>query len=824
MKQKRKVLSTAIGLFITLGIIVIIGHTIVCASTERFEEPVFSSMVLTPGLYTQKELSSDYKAPSSVRSESDFAFYYQTASYSYGITPSGYEIISFVNPDGSVVDALNGGGTFQITNRSARYLTSSSFHVKNYKLQSENKLIVYYDAKGGEQYTEYTFTPNSIKVTANVKFSTQESNLNTIVLKRNFINNYIDHEKKVSSNWVFPKTKDFPYRTFDGYVLTNYVDSSHKLYSFWMEPAANPAIIPDYLPTGDLMVTTVPSSLSSYTLSYALVFENLSSGYDSDYYALFKGRSSDLAIGITPSVRPQSSATLFDTKDISFNLNITNLSDTAVEYKVKYSIYDYYGNIYNNTKDSLKLAAGSQTNYLLKPTTDKNGIYYICTTVSYQGKEYHEIYPFILYEPHKYEYVSTSPFGVSGIRFGQYSPNNTLVHLAKEMGIANMRICFSLPDYIGTDYTLLQSYLAQLHDNGTKITGQYLLSSDWTIPNTGTRYATELDNALNYIGDYLTDCEIGNENNYTTSGMGIAMTNYLNKQFNPTYDIVTNQHKLPIIGSGVYLSKTDWLDAALASGLWNRTSVLSTHAYSFPHRPDLTNNPEIEHSYESALVRIRNFMDKHGEKTWYMSEFGYHTTPGKSSGLFSGSDLRSQADYTIREYILGLAYGVDVLEAYAFIDGTNTSKAMSDTQIECHYGMFYAEDYYGRLMPKPLVMSYITMTQELDGYSKCSEVSDKSPTTRLFEINLQQTNEPLYICWSNCSPLSTDTSYSRTKGLPWINQWKNSETIAFYTNNYVSATDFQGNTTTYYPKNGMVTIPVTGEPVIIKHASLVPVK
>lgn len=824
MKQKRKVLTTAICIFVALGIIVIIGHTILRASAERFEDPVFSYVVLTPGLYTQKELHSDFKAPSSVQSESDFAFYYRTSSYSYGITPSGYEIISFVNPDGSVVNALNGGGTYQITNRSARYLSSSSFHVKNYKLLTDNKIIVYYDTNGGEQYTEYTFNPHNIKVTANVKFTSEVSNLNTIVLKRNFINNYVDHEKKVTSDWVFPKNNDFPYRTFDGYVLTNYVDSSHKLYSFWCEDAANPAIIPDYLPTGDLMVTTVPSSLSSYALSYTLVFENLSTGYDSDYYALFKGNNSNLAIGITPTVRPKSSATLFDTKDIAFNLNITNLSDSSVEYNVKYSIYDYYGNVYNNTKDSLKLATGSQTNYLLKPATDKNGIYYIDATVSYQGKEYHELYPFILYEHQDYEYASTSPLGVSGIRFGQYSPNDTILHLAEEMGIANMRVCFSLPDYIGSDYSLLQNYLAQLHSNGTKITGQYLLSSDWTIPTDSTRYANELANALAQIGRYLTDCEIGNENNYTTAGMSTAMTNYMNKQFNPTYDIVTNQYKLPIIGSGIYLSKTEWLDAALVSGLWNKTNILSTHAYSFPHRPDMTNKPNIEHSYESALARIRNFMDKHGEKTWYMSEFGYHTTPGKSSGLFSGSDLRSQADYTIREYILGLAYGVDVLEAYAFIDGINTSMAMSDTQIECHYGMFYAEDYYERLMPKPLVMSYITMAQELDGYMECTEIADKSTTSRLFEVKLQQSNEPLYVCWSNCSPLSTDTTYSRPKGLPWNNQWKGSESITFYTNNYVSATDFQGNTTTYYPKNGKVTIPVTGEPIIIKQASLLPAK
>ena len=824
MEHKQKTLKTAIGLFVLLGFIVIIAQIIVCASADRFEDPVFSPTILTPGLYTQKDLPSDYQIPASIQSESDYDFYYRTSSYSYAITPDGYEIISFVNPDGSVVEALNGGGTFQITNRSARVLSTSAKHVQTYELESENRLIVYYDADGATQYTEYIFSPNNIQITANVHFDCEVTNLNTIILKRSFIHNYIDHEKKVTSNWVFPENNDFPYRTFDGFVLTNYVDSSHKLYSFWRESAANPAIIPDYLPNGDLMVTTVPDSLSSYKLTYTLVFENLSEGYDSDYYALFKGRHSDLAIGITPTVRPQSHATIFDTKDISFNLNITNLSDSTVDYKVKYTIYDYYGNKYNNTKDSTTLSAGSQTNYLLKPNTDKNGIYYIDALVTYGDEEYHELYPFILYEHKDYEYASSSPFGVSGIRFGQYSQNDTIVYLAKEMGIANMRVCFSLPDYIGTDYTLLQNYLAQLYNNGTKITGQYLLSSDWTIPNDSTRYATELANALEQIGGYLTDCEIGNENNYSASGIRVAMTNYLNKQFNPTYDVVTNQYNLPIISSGVYLSKTDWLDAAIVAGVWNRTDILSTHAYSFPHRPDMTNKPHIEHSYESALARIRNFMDANGEKTWYMSEFGYHTTPGKSTGVFSGSDLRSQADYTIREYILGLAYGVDVLEAYAFIDGVNTSMAMSDTQIECHYGMFYAEDYYGRLMPKPLVMSYITLAQELDGYLTCSEVADKSTTSRLFEITLQQTNEPLYICWSNCSPLSTDTSYSRPKGLPWINQWKGSENLTFYTANYVSATDFQGNTTTYYPKDGKVVIPVTGEPIIIEHASLVPIK
>lgn len=826
LRKKRKIILFAFIALLPICICLYITIFIKPGSSQLpdlpADEPIVSSSISTPGIANQKILQTESFLPATTHTETDFLFYYTASEYSYGITPDGYEIISFINSDGTSLEALGGGGTFLIGDNYGNILTESSRHVKNFKAASPNKITVYYDSNNAEQFTQYVFNDNNIEITANVDFPKEISNISSIHLQRDFLNGYIDSEKKVASDWVYPEKNDFPYKTFDSYVLTNYIDSAHKLYSFWRDASANPQMPLDYYSDCNFTITDIPDAMSTYSLSYTIVLEDLTRDLDPDYYALFKGQNSELAVGITPDFESVSSSTLFCTNRIPFNINITNLCQEDISYDIRYCIYDYYGNVYHNTQTTENVSKESQINYLLNFSTEQNGIYYLDTLVSYMGKEYHELFPFILYEPHDYQYVSTSPFGISGVRFNPYLPNDDTVYLAKEMGIANMRVCVSLPDYIGNDYTLLENYLSQLQENGTKITGQYLLSSDWTIPNDTDKYASELATILSHVGHTLTDCEIGNENNikFQTSDMQTGMKQYLNQQFNPTFSVVTQDYELPIISAGVYLSKTDWLDAAVSSGLWNQTDTISTHAYSFPHSPDLSADPAIDHSFESALVRIRNFMDSHGEKTWYLSEFGYPTTPGDSTDLFSGSDLRSQADYTIREYILGLSYGVDVLESYAFYDGVNTTKGMNDDNCEYHYGMFYNEEYFGRIMPKPLVSAYMTMTQKLDGYLSCTEVRDISSTSRVFEIKLQQTDNPLYICWSNCKPLSTDTSFSRTPGLPWTNQWSASENITFHSDSYVVVTDFQGNSKTYYPQDGIVSIPVSGEPIIIENATL----
>lgn len=826
MKQKKKRILPIISVttILLFCVVCIVTHAWCSLSPNPYVSvsPGFSSGSYTPGLVHQTEYTSDLQLPTTIHSEDNFQFYYKTSEYTYGITKTGYEVFSFLNSDGSVLEALQGGGTYLITDRYGKLHTGSLKRISRYETSASNQITVYYVTNAGEQCTDYIFHDNNVEISAHVNFSSLISDIAAIRLDRKFINGYIDSEKKVTDDWVFPSNNDFPYRTFDSYVLTNQIDSTHKLYSFWRGSDANPLYTPDYLTDTNFHVTRLPSSLTSYSINYTLVFEDLTKDADMDYFALFKGKNSELAIGIAPKLRTYSNTTLYDTKDISFNINVSNLHSTDVPYNIKYCIYDYYGNKLLNMKESRTLPTTSQANYSLTPSFEKNGIYYLETTVTYLGKEYRELYPFIIYEHHDYQFTATSPFGVSGVRFNHYQPNDDTVFLAQEMGLANMRVCISLPDYIGTDYSLLQNYLSQLRSGGTKITGQYLLSSDWTVPNDTSRYASELADVLSAVSFYLDDCEIGNENNlkYNYLGMDAAMNLYMEKQFNPTYSIVTEDYGLPIIGAGVYLSKTDWLEAAIATGLWDSTSILSTHAYSFPHSPDITDNPTIDHSFESALNRIRKFMDAHGDKTWYLSEFGYPTTPGNASGLFSGSDLRSQADYTIREFILGLSYGVDVLESYALYDGVNTTLGSLDNNCEYHYGMFYSQDYYGRIMPKPLVMSYISMTQTLDGYLSCTEISDVSPTSRVFEVKLQQSDAPLYVAWSNCKPLSTDKTYSRTPGLPWENQWTGKEKLTFQTDTYVEVIDSQGNSTTYYPSKGVVTVPITGEPVFIKNATL----
>lgn len=826
MKKKKKRLL--IFFTFTATLLICTALFITCAvgsltpNPDVSVESGFSSGLFTPGLYNQKQCDSDYQLPTTTHSKNNFQFYYATDEYSYGISFDGYEIFSFVNSDGTVSEALRGGGTFLIADKQMRMLTSSTKHISNYEVISPNRVTVYYDTANGTQFTEYTFNNNNVEVSAHVAFPYEISNLSGIHLDRTFVNGYIDSEKKVSNNWIFPDNKDFPYRTFDSYVLTNYIDSSHKLYSFWRGEDANPLYVPDYLSDCNFQVTQLPDTLSSYAINYTLVFENLTTDLDSDYFALFKGKNSELAIGITPKHVVKSNTTLFDTKNVSLNINVSNIHKENVPYNIRYCIYDYYGKKYLDMKDARTLPSFSQANYSLTPSLKGNGIYYLETSVSYSGKVHRELYPFIVYEPHTYQYTATSPFGVSGVRFNDYQPNDETVFLAKALGIANTRVCISLPDYIGTDYTLLQNYLAQLNANGTRVTGQYLLASDWTVPDDPARYASELATILSYVRPYLSDCEVGNEINlkYLNLGMNEAMKLYLEKQYNPTQALITENYGLPFISAGVYLCQTNWLNAAVVAGIWEELDILSTHAYSFPHSPDITRDPSVDHSFESSLVRIRNFLNTYGEKTWYMSEFGYPTTPGNASGMFSGSDLRSQADYTIREFILGLSYGVDVLQSYALYDGVNTTLGTLDSNCEYHYGMFYSQDYYGRVMPKPLAMSYITMTQTLDGFASCAEVPNVSAKSRIFELKLQQTDSPIYVCWTNKYPLSTDYLFSRTPGLPWKNQWTSSEKITFYTDTYAEVIDSQGNTTRYYPKKGIVSIPITGEPVYIKNVTV----
>jgi len=836
----------------------------------------------TPGTYTKKVIDVDADIKESTIKDTDSLQYCAEGNnYRYAITADGKEVIAFLDSDGALIDVLQGAGNYVIRDESFYGIISEAGDMEKFVINTakdcddtdggssssddadggssssddtdsedsadeDESITVYYKTNtgNGNYYTTYIFHDNCIEVIANAE-NVGGENVGTSFFQRTFLNDYYEPEIKENTEWQFPENGDFPYKDFDSIVTTHYFDNDHKLYTFFKGEEANNYEVFENYSYEHFPLQIEDGKFNNYSINYTLVFERFSQDNDPDYLALFKGKDYDFAAGITPFASTWvENSMVFTGQGIRFNINITDLTGEGNTVNMKCKIYDYYGKVYGEYDKSSYIYGGFQSNHIININRIKTGMYYVEIEITNANNYWHEILPFAYIPEYDYENNDTSPFGVSGVRFGEYQQNDTTVALMDLLGMANVRVGISKPEYVSEDYTLLQTYLGKLKDNDVNITGQYLLMNDWSFSDNGEEFKAEMDNALGYVGEYLNNCEVGNETNlypvYDTKEK--AMYNYIENEFLPGYYSL-NAYDIPIIASGVYQSEYDWFGWMSLTGVWNYSDVLSTHAYSFPHRPDYTKDASILHSYESALSRTVNALNTYGDKTWYISETGYPTTPLNNENMFSGVDLRTQADYTVREFILGLAYGADVVESYGFYDQVNLTKGTNPNNCEYHYGMFYDQDYYGRVMPKPLAAAYAMMTRQLDGIEDCSEIYVESDTLRLFKCNITanesnasssnssssnssssnasnsgDNGSSVYVMWSNISPLSNDcVDGTRTPNLPWENQWSGSEEFTIYTTSDVTVTDIMGNATTYSPdENGTVTLEVTGAPIYVE--------
>lgn len=796
-------------------------------TTEQPTEEETTERGLTPGILNTKDISTEeveFKA-SLVADESKLKYYVDGENYRYAITTSGKEVIAFKDKDGEFIDTIKGAGEYVIRDTTFWGYISYPTAISGFSEKNDNgvkTLTVNYSTSNetATSSTTYKFYDNHINVVANIEDIKNTAKVGDSYFQRTFYNDYIDSELRQNMKWVYPEDGDFPYKDFESIVSTHYFDSEHKLYTFFRGDNANTCNYFDTYSKEHFPLMVKDNTLTDYSLTYDLVFENLSDDRDSDYLALFESTEEALAIGITPITESVGSSTIFTTPKVEFNVNLTNLLDSDTEYSIEYKIYDYYGNVYNEVNEQGSVIADREKNYAITMKNMKQGIYYLDLKVNTKTGEYRELYPFGYLKNYSYRYNETSPFGISGIRFGDYQQNDTTIELMSVLGMANARVGISKPEYVNETYDLLVKCLSRLSDNGINVTGQYLLMNDWSFSTDGDAFAAEMDVALSYVAPYLDNVEVGNETNlypvYDT--LEEAMNRYLECEYRPGRRIVKDKYGLPIVGSGVYLSQTEWYKLMYKSGLYADMDILSTHAYSFPHSPDATADMSIDHSFESGLARTRDLLNSVGDKEWHLTEMGYPTTPNNKTNMFSGVDLRTQADYTFREFILALSYGADVIDSYGFYDQMNMQKGTNSTGAEYHYGMFYDQDYYGRVMPKPLALAYGSMTRELESVKNCYGIDTKSDTIRAFQLVLDNSDKNTFVVWSNCSPLTNDAVDGyRTVNLPWNNQWKATENLTLYASSVVEVKDIMGNVTLYTPseKDATVTIPVSGSPIII---------
>lgn len=754
------------------------------------------------------------------------SFYYETDSYRYELNNKKEEVFSFITKEGTQLDTFTGGGTYQMIDEDTGFCNVST-SVLSYESAVKGGVtslrVDYEMVDGTTSYNIYTFYDDYVKVQSYIDRIDVSRGYDGIILKRDMQSDYTKTEKKLATDWVYPQNGDFPYKQADSIVTTYEFQNGYKLFSFVRgKDAKRQNMFEEYGET-DIPVPTENGTVSSYQLEYDLVFEHTSDGRDADYFALFEGRASEFAARVTTNAKNESNVAIYETDELILELAVDNLLSGNLEAEVSYTVYDYDGEEIAKAEETLSLEAEQGSSLPIEVVSDKNGIFYLDYEVKSKNSSYRELFSFILTEPYEYQHTRENLFGISGVRFGEYEPNDDTVWIMEQLGFSNARICFSEGDYVEKEYDLLIRYLKKLREKKVRIDGQYLLLDGWRMPglDTAEELERELDEALAEVSPYLDSCEVGNEYNLYAQNQGIAqaMQDYRKIYFEPGLKIVKQKYGIPLAGAGIGLSRADWFEASVSSGLFSEEDILKTHAYGFPYSPDYTSDAGIDLVVESAFARTRSFLEKNGDKTWYVDEVGYPTTAKETSGIGSGNDLRSQADYLVRALSLGAAYGADSISVYNLYDQLNLFKGVSDSNKEFNFGIFYYPDYYGRILPKPSAAALGNMTRLLDGAVTGEEIMVSSDTVRAFCMYDKSGEAVSYVAWSTGSRLSNDCAdaFARTPNLPWENQWQESEKERFWLQDkYAEVTDIMGNTTRLPITNGYVEVELSGSPCFIR--------
>lgn len=751
--------------------------------------------------------------------EQDIFYRYDGNGYCYVITQNGVEAFSFVDEDGKVVEALAGGGNYMSIDRETGQYVFPSY-VNGFVENGDGSVSVSYQmSDGSNAVNTYQFHDTHVSVTASLSGVVRSSSVAGAVLTRKCPLGYSAVEKKIASQWVYPENGDYPYLEQTAIVTSLLIGDHHKLYTFVKGADGQRKVLFEEYPDCDIPVVVNGGVLEGYSISYDLVFENLAEEANADCDALFKSMGYEFSACVTEKTAKESAATIYYTDVVELGIDVAGIGGESFDAQVNYCVYDYDGNAIAYGAQKLALDKDTKVSVPVKVQTTRDGVFFLDYTVTGAGATHRELYTFALMEKHSYS--GGNPFGLSGVRFGEYEQNDTTAWILENIGAQNVRVCISEPDYVSSDYSLLAKYLKKMTDSGIRVNGQYLLMDGWIVPTKATAdtYKSQMNSALAQVGQYLTDCQVGNEYNLSYSGSSVAsgMDSYMASYFDAGYASVKENYGIRIGGAGIALSHVDWMEQSVVSGLYDKQDIFVTHAYGYPHSPDYINDPGVEHCIESSYVRTRNFLDGQEHKTWYVGEVGYPTTALETAGVFSGVDLRSQADYTVRECVLALSYGADVVEVYNLYDQQNLFKGITPTDQEDNFGLFYDQDYYGRIMPKPSAIAFANMTRSLDGIDSCKEIATGSLSARVFEA--QTGDRKVYVAWSNVARLSNDIGYQfiRTPNLPWTNQWKASEAVAFpIEGNQAVLIDSMGNRKELSVLDGQVTLSLTGSPVYIE--------
>lgn len=816
----------------------------------------------TPGVYVEPTVSrlEDRNFPESeIANEDELTFFYEGANYAYGVTSNNMEYIAYRNEKGELLDVTQGAGKYMLNSVQGSLLVStvSVENVTPIMKNGYDAVIVDYVESGAyadnsKIQTTYIFKENSISVSSsvNVNSGKVEISADDSYFYRVFINDPVESEQKINSEWVYPPNGDYPYQEFESLCYKDRVTEDITMYSFIRgDDVATRYYMGYNLVTlqADRMPINIEDSKGLYyfhefDISFVDAVEENQVGCD--YLGLFKSFNSDFCAGIAPVKPQEDNSTVFVGKEVDLNLNVTNLTDDDLIFSLRYDIRDYYGNIVDAGLfiDSTVFQY-TNANRIIKFKGDKYGIYYLNLYVISKNSSYIECYPFALLEEYEYKYNKTSPFGLNSAWRKTDDEAVITAKLFAKVGSAAVRIN-------ANDTTLAK----ELNKLGiTQMNG--IIGSVNESEKGVEKYVNDVLTTVEKLSPYIDSFEVGNEMNLQTiseSGPSVftVYPKFQKYTFTPTYKAMKEKYPgIRYIPTPFSACQQEWAEQLTVgykedrdgdgkketqvAGIWDKIDIISTHIYGTPWMPDQYSlyNPEYKvgvWSIEGALQRMEDTLNKFcndpTEIDFYITEVGYATTPLDPTKIC----LRTQADYNTRSAMLALAYGADRVQFYNAYDRNNYFSGFNNVDDEWNFGAFYEIDYYGTIKPKPWGVSFAVMTRQLESFKKnsasiFSKYDEGWDTNGVRAIKCKtDLNGDVVIAWSNFEVLSngkknaTGKTGDRTPCLPWKNNWTKTDKTEFdAAKSVVKVVDVMGNVTEYKAKNGKVEIELTGSPVYI---------
>ncbi len=750
-------------------------------------------------------------------------FFFENDRYAYAITKDNKEIIAY-KEKGGYIDVLAGGGSFNI------FDSNGNVGIEGGKLlgfeKCENGVEVSYEAggtaKGAVIKTKYTFNENCISVAVNAKYSgdvTLISGLYRSYLKREFLNELVDSYNSLNFDWRYPVNNDFPYRYTECWSIANTIDKNHRVYTF------NRGDIPLNLwnyhncyPKENLCTFFGDTNNLDYTLTYDLVLADRRTTENVDYISIFEGKNSDFAAGIAPVIENDDNSTLFVRDTVDLNLNVTNLIKEDTVVSIKYDIRDYYGKVLETGEfyDEV-LAAKGEINRVINVNTTKHGygMFFINFMVQSKKHTYRDYYSFALLDNYEYKYNATSKFGIVQIHPNRSIPFSDSFSLCNKIGVAVTRGGFIAGNpklaHECSEYDISLKYCKLAKEKGIRVVA----------------HGSNEDQIINF-GQFFTECMAGNEINGGSFMRKAPMEECYQEfmKFFEPLEAACRKHGKTLMHSGISAGQTEWYDYIYKKGLWDRIDKMSVHVYGIPYSPECPERLDHVWSTEGGLIRTVDAIRKYGEKPWQVNEMGYQTAKFDTC-----VDLRTQANYNDRTYILCLAYGAEHAAAYCFYDISGSGLGTLPGDMEYHFGYFYMPDYYGRILPKPAALTYATMTRVLESADRIYENFEYSKNhVRAFTATTKEHGDVL-VAWSLRTKLPNDlgevennthlNTAKREPTMPWQNQWKDTQWILVRTeNDHVTLVDEMGKKTISKARHGVARVPLTGAPIYVLGAKL----